>query len=745
MISRQDSSFNLLLLSHWDNLVRKLQTSETSVLVGNEGLDLASVIVVARYGAPADFDQGARQAVSKSASVIRQRLLQGDVIYGVNTGFGGSADTRTQATVEIQRGLLRALHYGVVADPASAETQKELSSPGELSTLLRGRAIPLADPVAATCMPESWVRASMLIRSNSLASGVSGISPVIIDTLLQLLNRDVVPMVPLRGSISASGDLSPLSYLGGVMQGKPALAAYTGKRSTEPRRLVRADQALIEAGIQPVSIGPKEGLAIVNGTATSAAVGALALHEAHCQVMLSQILTAMSVEALGGTDESFDPFFARVRPHPGQEESARNIFTFLAQSKLVYRIDGSDDSSLRQDRYSVRTASQWIGPVLEDLVLAHQQVTIELNSVTDNPLIDEEGKSLHGGNFQAKSITSAMEKTRQACQTIGRMLFTQCTEIINPATNRGLPPNLIIDEPSESWMFKGTDIMIAALQSELGFLANPVGSHVQSAEMGNQALNSLALISGRYTLSSIEILQQLSAAHLIVLCQALDLRAMHIRFMDAFIPEFKQITHDAFLPVLEQSERLESLQAELSASFAERLGRATSMDSTPRLTSVIESLQVLCLRSSPTSVETLQALQAWTNASSESAIRHFRTTRADYLRRPHATPFLGSASRRMYNFVRDELAVPLVGEEYLKAAEWQQHHDHDIHHDHHHSTGAASNDHTTPTTDAGGEKRRYRTMGEMITAVHDSMQSGSLYAVVVECLRESVECNNGHG
>ena len=174
-------------------------------------------------------------------------------------------------------------------------------------------------------------------------------------------------------------------------------------------------------------------------------------------------------------------------------ESARNIYAFLKNSKLVYRNDGSEASSLRQDRYSIRTASQWIGPVLEDLLLAHQQVTIGINSVTDNPLFDtSSSRMLHGGNFQARAVTSAMEKVRQGLQSLGRMLSVQCTKLINPATNGGLPPNFVVDEPSESFLWKGVDIMVDALQSELGFLANPVGSHVQTAEMGNQALNSLA-------------------------------------------------------------------------------------------------------------------------------------------------------------------------------------------------------------------------------------------------------------
>lgn len=173
------------------------------------------------------------------------------------------------------------------------------------------------------------------------------------------------------------------------------------------------------------------------------------------------------------------------------------------------------------------------------MLLAHKQVVIKINSVTDNPLVDtESGKMFHGGNFQARAITSAMEKVRQGCQTVGRMLYVQCTELINPATNRGLPPNLVADEPSESYIWKGNDIMVAALQSELGFLANPIGTHVQTAEMGNQALSSLALISARYTLDALDVLSQISAVHLIALCQAVDLRVKNSMFLGSFHATF---------------------------------------------------------------------------------------------------------------------------------------------------------------------------------------------------------------
>ncbi|KAL8884922.1 MAG: hypothetical protein Q9192_006739 [Flavoplaca navasiana] len=201
-----------------------------------------------------------------------------------------------------------------------------------------------------------------------------------------------------------------------------------------------AEKALAEAKILPVTLTAKEGLAVVNGTAVSAGVAALALWETHNLAIMSQLLTAMAVEALSGIDEGFDPASGRVRPHPNQIDCSNHIYRFLEGSKLVHHNDGNNDA-LRQDRYSIRTASQWLGPVLEDLLLAHRQMHIEMNLVTDNPIFDADGhRILHGGNFQAKAVTSATEKVRQSIQTIGRMLFVQCTEMINPTTNGGLPP-----------------------------------------------------------------------------------------------------------------------------------------------------------------------------------------------------------------------------------------------------------------------------------------------------------------
>ena len=169
-----------------------------------------------------------------------------------------------------------------------------------------------------------------------------------------------------------------------------------------------------------------------------------------------------------------------------------------------------------------------------------------------------------------------MEKLRLAIQTIGQMLFAQCTEIINPKLNYGLPPNLAADEPSQSFLLKPVDIMIAALQSELGFLSNPAGTHVQSAEMGNQALNSLGLVSARYTHTALDVLSQLAAAHLFTLCQALDLRAMHHNFLKAIERPLKAIASESLASILNENTTFDTEISRVSPSSQDyKRGRAS--------------------------------------------------------------------------------------------------------------------------------------------------------------------------
>ncbi|KAH8797158.1 L-Aspartase-like protein, partial [Xylogone sp. PMI_703] len=433
-------------LSSWRRLNSLLTggSGDNSVLIDGKSLSIADVVAIARYGHRTKIDDTAAAVarVDDSVSYLAELLGRGQVFYGVRTGFGGSATTRSADTSGLQAALMQMQQCGVLAEHHTS-TRK------------------IHDGTSVTSMPEAWVRAATVVRCNTLVRGHSAVRYRAIRMLELLLNEDCVPVVPLRGSISASGDLSPLSYIAGVLEGNPKLSVWIGSEEGSSRTLISADQALQRLGLDPISFGPKEALGMINGTAVSAAVGALALHEAQQLAILSQVLTTMSVEALAGTAESFDPFLAGVRPHRGQTEAAHHITGFLHGSRLAKprissaNLEDSDSDALWQDRYPLRTSTQWMGPLLEDLVLAHEQITIELNSTTDNPVIDVQGERvIHGGNFQAVAVTSAMEKVRYALQMMGRMLFAQSTEIMNPSMSNGLPPNLVFDEPSVSYCFK---------------------------------------------------------------------------------------------------------------------------------------------------------------------------------------------------------------------------------------------------------------------------------------------------
>ncbi|KAJ5663654.1 hypothetical protein N7507_004385 [Penicillium longicatenatum] len=724
-----------IVLREWE-LLEALICGKNSakVILTGRTLSIPDVVAVARYNVLSDIDLSAIKAMEMSLSMLEKRLLSGDVIYGVNTGLGGSADIRTKKLVELQRALIRELHYGIL--PTGERDHRPLRLEEVLSKHCHD--LSLESGLECTYLSWSWARASILIRINSLISGCSAVRPVIVQRMQDLLKHDIIPMIPLRGSISSSGDLSPLSYICGAIQGKSTIRVLS-----KGNQHVYADSAFEKVGLEPVVIQAKEGLAMTNGTTVSAAVAALALHDTHSLALLAQILTAMSVEALAGTSESFHPFFSEVRPHPGQVESARNILNFLSGSKLTKVNDGAH-SLLRQDRYSIRTAPQWLGPILEDLSLAHQQVSIECNSATDNPLVTPEGEFIHGGNFQAKSVTSAMEKARQGIQGIGRMLFSQCTEIINPATNRGLPPNLVAEDPGISLIFKGCDLNIASLTAELGFLANPV-NHVQTAEMGNQSLNSLALISARYTHTANEVLSQLMAAHLIAVCQALDLRAMHAQFLEGYHPEFIKLVNAHYAKKTLPSDLISKIPdpTEVSNNLSNGLAdpqvkpveskavnpisellwtqllaafdTTTSMDAEQRFPTMAKSLRSVLLDhvGFNMSADFTPRLQSFTEALSASLNDAWCAHRDAYLVHGDASGLLGKASGAMYVFLRRTLGVPLLATRNL----------------------------STPTVGGmnGKSEAQAPTVGSYTGAVYRALRNGTLAKVAVDILRESVE------
>ena len=634
---------------------------------------------------------------------------------GVNTGFGGSANTHTKKVEKLQRNLIRFLNCGVIATPSADNPNHEDCqekweySAGSIDLSKFRRALPNEDLIASSTMPGSWVRATLLVRGNSLSRGNSGVRPELVGSLVHLVNKRVTPIIPLRGSISASGDLIPLSYIAATLQGSSEVEVWTDDETGDlGRQRVTAEVALAKFSLAPIQLGPKEGLAVVNGTAVSAGVGSLALHDAHGLIILSQVLTAMGVEALRGSAESFDPYFSEVRPHAGQSEVSSNIRSFLKGSTLLSdkEEDYANGDCLRQDRYSIRTASQWLGPQLEDIVLADKQMSIELNSTTDNPIIDWKNEEfLHGGNFQAMTVTSAMEKTRSVLHAIGRLLFAQSSELINPVFNNGLPPNLTADEPSQSFLFKGIDINIASLQAELGFLSTPVPPHVQNAEMGNQSVNSLALLSARYTHIALDVLSQMSAAYLLTLCQALDLRALHIHFLTALEPDLKRITLELFEPLL---GHVDSLHPAIWLHFKKAYVDTIGVDSSQRFVQVMQTLQPTILNhavsNSTDGAGLVTALKQWTENCASLCLGIFRSTRSTYFTKPDASEFLGSASKRMYRFVRFHLLVPFQTASRAELTNGQ--------------------DNTS--------------LGALLSKIHCAIRNGALYTPVMDCLREGL-------
>ncbi|KAH6616092.1 L-Aspartase-like protein [Chaetomium sp. MPI-SDFR-AT-0129] len=664
--------------SNWVALQSRLQ-SQQSVIVNGRDLSIADVLAVSLHKGIAQLsnDPDDLRLVEESVAFLERELEAGKIIYGVNTGFGGSADTRTDNLRELQSAAVQHLNVGILIQADKSNSNSDASENG----LLRSHALPT--PI---------VKAAMLVRCNSLMRGHSGVRVSVIESVMKLLALDMTPIVPLRGSISASGDLSTLSYIAGAVEGNPDIfVKANGKDNTT--KILPAAEALKLAGIEPVRLQAKEGLGVTNGTAPSCAAACFAINQANQLALLVQLLTAMTGEALDGTANNYHPFISAVRPHPGQAEVASNILKFLSGSKICPPSCSTTSLSrigLAQDRYALRTAPQCIGPQLEDLLLATRQVTVELNSTTDNPMIEttlsshlQDGlagdRIHHGGNFQAFALTSAMEKTLLALQNLGRLLYAQSSELINNATNKGLPPNLSFDDPSRSFACKGFDVNMAAYAAELGYLAKPVSTHVQVSEMANQSVNSMALVAARYALEAGEVVSLMAGTYVYVLCQALDLRCLRLEFGGRVKGIVKSVVEDCFCEQDGEGGRHTEREAILAEKFTEAiLGRwdeLSHLDLADRArTAVNESLGSVLnfLRlgeDAPTKNEAQEngtpkpvsftAVLTYQTRMTEELEICYANLRAEFVHHQTTTDYISPASRVIYDFVRKELNIPL--------------------------------------------------------------------------------------
>ncbi|EJD36702.1 phenylalanine ammonia-lyase [Auricularia subglabra TFB-10046 SS5] len=622
--------------------------SGTKPVLDGKTLSIPAIVASARYNSLVELDESQEvvDAVAASRKVIDDKLAAATSIYGVSTGFGGSADTRTDQYDALGAALLEHHHSGVISVTPAAPGDGE-------------QPLPYDDQIATTTMPIPWVRAAIAVRVNSVIRGHSGVRWIVIEQMRELLNRNLTPLAPLRGSISACGDLTPLAYLAGAVIKHPHIRILTPEG-----KIIRAS----ETDLPKIDMKPKEQLGIMNGTAFSAAVGALAVQDSLDLAALSLVCTALGTEALLGTQASHAPFIhEECRPHPGQVEAARVIFALLEGSKLATTGNErevsieKDAGTLRQDRYPLRTSAQYLGPQLEDILSAYATLNIECNSSTyhstDNPLIDAStGHVHHGGNFQAMAVTNAMEKTRLALFHIGKIIFAQATELLNPAFNRGLPPSVAATDPSTNYHAKGLDIAAAAYVSELGFLANPVGTHVQSAEMHNQAVNSLALISARATMTAIDILNMLFATYIYILCQAIDLRGLHAEFEHTIPATLSSLFEKYFSGA--SVDGAMSLQREILSAIKASLEASSTQDAADRMAGAARAAALPLYTAFPSSAA---VVPSFVEALREALLTSYTHLRMVYLKGTKNGAHCLGHTRLLYEFVRNDLGVRIHG------------------------------------------------------------------------------------
>ncbi|MGE0040463.1 MAG: histidine ammonia-lyase [Vicinamibacterales bacterium] len=500
------------------------------IQLDGDHLTLESLVAIADGNAAVGLAPGARARVLAARAVVDQAAAGEAAVYGVNTGFGNFAETR------IDRHDLAALQVNLVRSHAA------------------GVDAPL--PVRA-------VRAAMALRANVLAKGYSGIRVETLEALLALLNHGVHPLVPSRGSVGASGDLAPLAHIALVLIGEGE--TWDGHE----RRPGAA--ALAAAGLAPVTLGPKEGLALINGTQVSTAVLALALHGAERLARAADVAAALSIDALRGSMAPFDPRIHDARPFEGQRVSAANLARLIAGSA----INASHANCGRvQDAYCMRCAPQVHGAAREALAFIGRTVAIEMNAATDNPMVFAgTAEMVSGGNFHGAPIGIAADLLVIALSQFCTISERRSERLVNPALS-GLPAFLTRHGGLQSGLMLA-QVTAAALTAEIKTLAHPASVDTIPTSANKEDHVSMSMAAALKAERALQLARSVLAVELLCACQAVDLLAP-LASSEALMAVHGAVRAD--VPTLEQDrppapdlDRIATLIAEGVLEYASRI------------------------------------------------------------------------------------------------------------------------------------------------------------------------------
>jgi histidine ammonia-lyase len=427
-------------------------------------------------------DPAERARMVESQRSVEERLRTGAAIYGVTTGVGASVENEIPESLwsQLPKQLLRFHGCGT------------------------GR-----------ILNEREAAAVVAVRLASLAQGHSGVRPVLLERLCDLLNHRLLPRIPEEGSVGASGDLTPLSYLAATLVGEREVT-FGGR--VEPAR-----DALARAGLEPLELAPKESLSLMNGTSVMTALGCIAWERASRLARLASAITAVMCETTHGNQGHFDARIFEWKPHPGSVRCAAWIRDDLE------RDDGQDREPARlQDRYSIRCAPHVIGVLVDAADQAKRILEVEVNGASDNPLVDpDSGDILHGGNFYGGHVCFSLDGLKAAVANVADLLDRQLPLICSPETSDGLPANLVSGQGADAVIhhgFKAMQISASALAAEALKLTMPASAFSRSTESHNQDKVSMGTIAARDCLRILELSETVAAIGVLAACQAVDLR-----------------------------------------------------------------------------------------------------------------------------------------------------------------------------------------------------------------------------